>query len=381
MPEPDLPAESAAATTPSTGGTGRGPTPPRRRDRIPLKLGIATSLGHAVDTAERGSASNGSTALQARHRPGQEPEHRDADDRAQHDRRGQYAHSGGHQEVRDESRREPSHADHPEHSGLPVRGSAAATTTSRRGSTWRPRHRRASSRSRTTARDGKQIDQTINLGNPTSPQMIYFKGEYDPSSNFVGVGVDGTQPIQGYGLLVVEDADLAFFQTGNFRWDGIVLVTGRNVAWPSRVTATPRSAGALIGSETNALEPGGYFEFYNRTTDTMILRASKQNIDMALQALYNMRVTSYREVCNSPPCSSRGRRDGLVLGCQQAPARPAGGDSTARAPPHVPGPRAESRGRRAHGQGRSSRGRGGLSPCGGPRSRRHLDPLRPRHGP
>ena len=37
--------------------------------------------------------------------------------------------------------------------------------------------------------------------------MIYFKGEFDPSSNFVGVGVDGSQPIQGYGLLVVEDAD------------------------------------------------------------------------------------------------------------------------------------------------------------------------------
>ena len=148
----------------------------------------------------------------------------------------------------------------------------------------------------------QQINQTINLGSPTSPQMIYFKGEFDPSSNFVGVGVDGTQPIQGYGLLVVEDADLDFFQTGKFRWDGIVLVTGRNVAVAFLGDSDTEIRGALIGNETNPLEPGGYFEFFNRTTDTMVLRASKQNIDMALQALYNMRITSYREVCNTPPC-------------------------------------------------------------------------------
>jgi len=149
---------------------------------------------------------------------------------------------------------------------------------------------------------GQQINQTINLGSPTSPQMIYFKGTYDPTSNFVGVGVDGSQPIQGYGLLVVEDADLAFFQTGKFRWDGIVLVTGRNVAVSFKGDSDTEIRGALIGSETNPNEPGGYFEFYNRTTDTMLLRTSKENIDMALRALYNMRVTSYRETCSSPPC-------------------------------------------------------------------------------
>jgi hypothetical protein len=147
-----------------------------------------------------------------------------------------------------------------------------------------------------------RINQTVNLGSPTSPQMIYFKGEYDPSSNFVGVGVDGTQPIQGYGLLVVEDADLVFFQTGKFRWDGIVLVTGRNVSVAFKGSSDTEIRGALIGSETNSAEPGGYFEFFNRTDDTMIVRASKQNIDMALQALYNMRITSYREVCNTSPC-------------------------------------------------------------------------------
>lgn len=148
------------------------------------------------------------------------------------------------------------------------------------------------------------INQTINLGSPTSPQMVYIKGEYDPSSNFVGMGVEGSQPIQGYGVLVVEDGDLAFFQTGNFRWDGIVLVTGRNVSVAYKGDSNTEIRGALIGSETNSSEPGGYFEFYNRTTGTMVVRASKQNIDMALTALYNMRITSYREVCNTFPATS-----------------------------------------------------------------------------
>ncbi len=35
----------------------------------------------------------------------------------------------------------------------------------------------------------------------------------------------------------------------------------------------------------------------------MLLRASKQNVDLALMALYNMRITAYREVCSiTLPC-------------------------------------------------------------------------------
>ncbi len=68
----------------------------------------------------------------------------------------------------------------------------------------------------------------MNLGTAASPSMLYVKGEYDPDSLFRGLAVDGSNPITGYGILVVEDSDLAFFQTGQFRWNGIILVTGRN---------------------------------------------------------------------------------------------------------------------------------------------------------
>ena len=93
--------------------------------------------------------------------------------------------------------------------------------------------------------------------------MIYFKGEFDPSPNFAGVGVDGNEDIRGYGLLVVEDAILNSFQTGNFRWDGI----GARHRWECgrglQGRQQHRDRGALIGSETNPLEPGGYFEYDN----------------------------------------------------------------------------------------------------------------------
>jgi Tfp pilus assembly protein PilX len=138
------------------------------------------------------------------------------------------------------------------------------------------------------------VDQTINLGTPTSPAMIYVKGDYDPTSNFVGMAVDGGNPVQGYGILVMEEADLSFFQNSNFRWDGIVLVTGRNVGVGFRANSNTEIRGALIANETNGAEVGGYFEFLNQS-NSMVIRYSKEDIDLALRGLYNMRITTYRE--------------------------------------------------------------------------------------
>ncbi len=139
----------------------------------------------------------------------------------------------------------------------------------------------------------QQINQTLNLGSPTSPVMIYIKGEYDPTSNFIGVAADGNDTMQGHGILIVEDADMSFFG-GNFRWDGIVIVTGQNVGVGFRSGSSSEVRGALIGNETNGAEVGGYFEFLNQA-NAMRLRRSKENINMALNGLYNMRVTTYRE--------------------------------------------------------------------------------------
>jgi len=139
-----------------------------------------------------------------------------------------------------------------------------------------------------------QINQTVNLGTATSPAMVYVKGEYDPSSNFIGLAVSGSQPITGYGILVVEDADMSFFQSGQFQWNGIVIVSGRNVGAGFRGGSNTEIRGALIGNETNASEVGGYFEFLNQAA-TMKLRYGKEGIDLALNGLYNTRISLYRE--------------------------------------------------------------------------------------
>jgi len=139
-----------------------------------------------------------------------------------------------------------------------------------------------------------QINQTVNLGTATSPAMVYVKGEYDPSSNFIGLAVSGSQPITGYGILVVEDADMSFFQSGQFQWNGIVIVSGRNVGAGFRGGSNTEVRGALIGNETNASEVGGYFEFLNQAA-TMKLRYGKEGIDLALNGLYNTRISLYRE--------------------------------------------------------------------------------------
>jgi hypothetical protein len=138
------------------------------------------------------------------------------------------------------------------------------------------------------------INQTVNLGTSTSPAMVYVKGEFDPNSNFIGLAVNGSQPITGYGILVVEDADMSFFQSGQFQWNGIVIVSGRNVGAGFRGGSNTEIRGAIIGNETNASEIGGYFEFLNQA-DTMKLRYGKEGIDLALRGLYNTRVSLYRE--------------------------------------------------------------------------------------
>ena len=139
-----------------------------------------------------------------------------------------------------------------------------------------------------------QINQTLNLGTSTNPAMVYVKGEYDPSSNFIGTSIYGSQPITGYGILVMEEADLSFFQSSQFTWNGIVIVTGRNVGIGFRSGSNTEIRGALIANETNGAEVGGYFEFLNQAA-TLKLRYGKEGIDLALRGLYNTRVTGYRE--------------------------------------------------------------------------------------
>jgi Tfp pilus assembly protein PilV len=146
------------------------------------------------------------------------------------------------------------------------------------------------------------IGQTLSLGTPADPKLIYFRGELDTSSNFTGLRLNGT--IKGAGILVVEDGDLSVNTSGaglsiqgrsvDFYWDGIVIVSGRYVGSGFRAGANVEIRGAFVSNEAIANEANGYYEFLSQA-NTLAIRNSTQNINAALRAAYNQRIISWRE--------------------------------------------------------------------------------------
>jgi len=146
------------------------------------------------------------------------------------------------------------------------------------------------------------VGSTLNLGSTSDPKLLYFRGELDTSSNFTGLRLNGT--IKGAGILVVEDGDLAVYTSGaglniqgrnvDFYWDGLVIVSGRYVGTGFRAGSNTEIRGAFISNEAIWNEVNGYYEFLTQA-DSLAVRNSTQNINMALRAAYNQRIISWRE--------------------------------------------------------------------------------------
>ena len=146
------------------------------------------------------------------------------------------------------------------------------------------------------------IGQQLNLGTTADPKLVYFRGELDTSSNFTGLKLLGS--VRGAGILVVEDGDLSIQTSGaglsvqgrnvDFYWDGLVIVTGRYVGSGFRAGSNTEILGAFISNEAISNEAVGYYEFLNQA-NSLAIRNSTQNINMALRAAYNQRIISWRE--------------------------------------------------------------------------------------
>lgn len=135
------------------------------------------------------------------------------------------------------------------------------------------------------------MNQPLALGTPSDPKMVYFRGDPDPSSQFAGVTTAGT--ISGAGILIIEDGD--FQQYANFRWDGLVMVTGKYVSSAFRVGSSTTIYGALVANETMPTELGGFFDFFIDGNASFRTRSSKQNLDMVQSMLSVHRIISWRE--------------------------------------------------------------------------------------
>ncbi len=62
-------------------------------------------------------------------------------------------------------------------------------------------------------------------GSTSNPKIVYIKGTLDPGQAFYALSISGTST--GAGILIIEDGDLSV--TGNFRWEGPIIITGQYV--------------------------------------------------------------------------------------------------------------------------------------------------------
>jgi len=60
-------------------------------------------------------------------------------------------------------------------------------------------------------------------GTRSNPKIVYVKGTPDPAQAYYAVRLSGNS--SGVGVLIIEDGDLSI--TGNFRWEGLILITGQ----------------------------------------------------------------------------------------------------------------------------------------------------------
>jgi len=143
-----------------------------------------------------------------------------------------------------------------------------------------------------TLTNGCGLSQAIDLGTPSNPQLAYFRGDLDASSNFTGLTIKGQ--IHGAGILVVEDGDLKNY--GSLHWQGAILVSGRYVGTGFMSGSTTRINGAFVSNETIGNEANGYYEVYFGTrTGSATFHYSKQALDMmktirAFHTVYGWRI-------------------------------------------------------------------------------------------
>src|SRR3990172_1790561 len=83
-------------------------------------------------------------------------------------------------------------------------------------------------------------------GTTANPKIVYVKGTVDPAQAFYAMSISGTST--GAGILIPEDGDLNV--TGNFRWEGLIIVTGQYVGLRYGGGGNQTMYGGMGGNET-----------------------------------------------------------------------------------------------------------------------------------
>lgn len=101
-----------------------------------------------------------------------------------------------------------------------------------------------------TIQNGKPLGANsglpVNLGTTQSPAISYFTGDPNPSNLDRILTLKGTN--SGAGILIVENGTLQIFD--NFRWDGVIILTGKNVGISFDKSVQANVYGGVILNET-----------------------------------------------------------------------------------------------------------------------------------
>lgn len=125
-------------------------------------------------------------------------------------------------------------------------------------------------------------------GTQANPKIVYVKGSVDPAQAYYAMRLSGTS--SGAGILIIEDGDISI--TGNFRWEGLIIVTGQYV-------------GLFYGGGGNQTIYGGVLVNETASSNSEVEVDARGNAKVlyscqALQNVKNMRkmfrATSWREL-------------------------------------------------------------------------------------
>ncbi|MBI3031026.1 MAG: hypothetical protein HYY64_16105 [Candidatus Rokubacteria bacterium] len=93
---------------------------------------------------------------------------------------------------------------------------------------------------------GANLNDPNCWGTAANPKIVYVRGSVDPAQAFYAMSISGTST--GAGILILEDGDLNV--TGNFRWEGLIIVTGQYVGLRYGGGGNQTMYGGLIVNET-----------------------------------------------------------------------------------------------------------------------------------
>lgn len=141
---------------------------------------------------------------------------------------------------------------------------------------------------------------SVNLGTVAKPTITYIQGTPDPAERYTSLTLNGNT--SGAGILILDDADMAI--SGTFRWDGVIIITGKNVGVTFKKGSRSFLYGAMVVDETDKTERAGAYEMLIETNthgDSSVdqfttFYSSQQNLDMVQNLPGLVRTSSWREM-------------------------------------------------------------------------------------